>query len=117
MHLITSTASFTLLSPLRHSTIIVEKINATAIYQDDEVGRIEYDVPFAVPPVNEDGEGVRTPRLPVDWNLGSVGYEAVKNALGGTLKVGAVADVSVRIGKFRETVWFKGSGIGASIRL
>lgn len=117
MHLFTSTASFTLLSPLRHSTVFIETINATAIYKGDDVGEIIYDLPFAVPPVNNDGEGVRTPRLPVDWSLGSVGYDAVKNALGGTLRMEAFADVGVRIGKFRETVWFKGKGIGASIRL
>lgn len=117
MHLITSTATFTLLSPLRHSTVFIERINATAVYKGDEVGTIEYDLPFAVPPVNSDGKGAPTPRLPVDWSLGSVGYDAVKNALGGTLRMEAVADVSVRIGKFRETVWFKGKGIGAGIRL
>lgn len=117
MHLFTSTASFTLLSPLRHSTVFIESIDATAIYKGDDVGNILYELPFAVPPVNEDGEGVRTPRLPVDWSLGSVGYDAVKNALGGTLRMEAEADVGVRIGRFREVVWFKGKGIGASVRL
>ena len=117
MHLITSTATFTLLSPLRHSTIFLEAINATALYHGDDVGRIEYDLPFAVPPVDKEGNGITTPRLPVDWSLGSVGYEAVKNALGGTLKLAASADVSVRLGKFRETIWFKGKGIGAHVRL
>lgn len=117
MHLITSTATFTLLSPLRRSTLYVEAINATALYKGDDVGRIEYDLPFAVPPVDKEGNGITTPRLPVDWSLGSVGYEAVKNALGGTLKLAASADVTVRLGKFRETIWFKGRGIGAHVRL
>jgi hypothetical protein len=117
MHLITSTATFTLLSPLRHSTLYIEAINATALYKGDDVGRIEYDLPFAVPPVDKEGNGITTPRLPVDWSLGSVGYDAVKKALGGTLKLAAEADVSVRLGKFRETLWFKGKGIGAHVRL
>ena len=117
MHLITSTATFTLLSPLRHSTIYVEDINATALYKGEDVGEIKYDLPFAVPPVDKDGNGITSPRLPVDWSLGSVGYEAVKNALGGTLKLEAVANVTVRLGKFTETVWFRGKGIGASVRL
>lgn len=117
MHLLTSTATFTLLSPLRHSTVFISSINATAIYQGDDVGQILYDLPFAVPPVNDEGEGVETPRLPVDWSLGSVGFEAVKNALGGTLRMEAVAEVGVRIGRWREGVWFRGGGIGASIRL
>ena len=117
MHLITSTASFTLMSPLRYSTIYVEDIDATAYYKGDDVGKIFYDLPFAVPPVDKEGNGVTSPRLPVDWSLGSVGYEAVKNALGGTLKLAAEANVTVRIEQFRETVWFKGKGIGASVRL
>lgn len=117
MHLITSTATFTLLSPLRHSTLYVESIDATALYKGEDVGRIEYDLPFAVPPVDKDGNGITTPRLPVEWSLGSVGYEAVKNALGGTLKLAAEADVGVRLDKFREDIWFKGGQIGASVRL
>ncbi|GAB7355024.1 hypothetical protein MBLNU459_g5626t1 [Dothideomycetes sp. NU459] len=78
MHLFTSTATFTLLSPLRTSTLYVTYINATAFYHEDEVGHIDYDLPFAVPP----GSTI-SPRLPVEWNLGSVGYDAVKGALGG----------------------------------
>ena len=66
---------------------------------------------LTIPPIlDQDGNGITTPRLPVDWSLGSVGYEAVKKALGGTLKLAAEADISVRLGKFRETVWFKGKG-------
>ena len=128
MHLITSSATFTLLSPLRHSTIFIESINATAFYPNEdtgddggveweEVGTIDYDLPFAVAPVDQDGNGITTPRLPVDWSLGSVGYEAVKKALGGTLRLAAEAEVGVRLGRWREVVWFKGRGIGARVRL
>lgn len=117
MHLITSTATFTLLSPLRTSTLYVTSIDATAIYKDDDVGRIVYDLPFAVPPVDKDGNGVTSPRLPVDWSLGSVGYDAVKRALGGTLKLRAEAVVGVRLGRWEEKVWFKGGSIGAHVRL
>lgn len=117
MHLLTSTASFTLLSPLRHSTIYIESINATALYKDDDVARIEYDLPFAVPPVDKEGNGITSPRLPVDWSLGSAPPDAIKKALGGTLKLAAKADVGVRLGKFKEMVWYQGRGIGAHIRL
>lgn len=117
MHLITSTATFTLLSPLRTSTLYVTSIDATAIYKDDDVGRIIYDLPFAVPPVDKDGNGVTSPRLPVDWSLGSVGYDAVKRALGGTLKLRAEAVVGVKLGRWEETIWFKGGSIGAHVRL
>ncbi|CAD6575067.1 MAG: hypothetical protein ASARMPRED_007042 [Alectoria sarmentosa] len=73
-HLITSTATFTLLSPLPYSTITVTYLNATAYYNRTEaVGAILYDVPFEVPP------GASTsPRLPVDWDLGGVGTVTLK---------------------------------------
>lgn len=117
MHLLSSTATFTLLSPLRHSTIFIEDLNATALYKGDDVGRILYDLPFAVPPVDDEGNGITSPRLPVEWSLGSAGYDAIKEALGGTLKLAAEAEVGVRLGKFRERVWFVGRSIGAKIRL
>lgn len=58
-----------------------------------------------------------TPRLPVEWSLGSVGYEAVKEALGGRLKVEARADVGVKVGRWGVKVWFEGRGIGARVRI
>ncbi|KAK4977513.1 hypothetical protein LTR66_010658 [Elasticomyces elasticus] len=112
MHLLTSRAAFTLLSPLHHSIIYLTSINATAFYKGDSVGRILYSVPFAVPP-----GASASPRLPVDWSLGSVGYDAVKGALGGTLKLSAKATVGVRVGKWEERIWFEGKGIGAKVRL
>ena len=116
MHLLSSTATFTLLSPLRHSVLYIENLNATALYKGDDVGHILYDLPFAVPPVDKEGNGVTSPRLPVDWSLGSVGYEAVRNALGGTLKLSANAIVDLRLDQFRETIWYHGKSIGARIR-
>jgi len=113
MHLLTSSATFTLLSPLPHSTIYITYINATAFYNHtDPVGTILYDLPIAVPP-----GATQTPRLPVDWSLDSGGYEAVKQALGGTLKLDAKAMVRVRVGRWEERVWFTGGGIGAKIRI
>ncbi|KAK2047473.1 hypothetical protein LZ31DRAFT_551301 [Colletotrichum somersetense] len=112
-HLLSSTATFTLVSPLRYNTIYVDWVNATAFYNHTEpVGRIVYDLPFEAPP----GTSV-TPKLPVDWSMGSVGYDAVRNALGGSLKLDARANVTVRIGNWRDTVWYEGQGLGASIRL
>lgn len=112
-HLFSSTAQFTLLSPLQYSSIYIEDINATAFYNHSEpVGHIIHNLPFKVPP----GTSL-SPKLPVDWSLDSVGYEAVKNALGGTLKLDAKATVGIRLGQWSETVWYVGSGIGAHIRL
>jgi hypothetical protein len=129
MHLLSSSATFLLLSPLKHSTLIITDLNATAFYNEDPaghpgeigepVGDIIYDLPLAVPPVEEtpDQEGSLTPKLPVDWSLGSVGYGAVKRALGGTLKLSARADVGVQLGRWRERVWYQGGGLGVRIRL
>ncbi|KAL9080950.1 MAG: hypothetical protein Q9159_007470 [Coniocarpon cinnabarinum] len=77
MHLVSSSADFVLMSPLTQTTIDIMHLNATAFYHGEAVGQIEYDGVLEVPP----GES-ETPRLPVEWSLGSVGYEAIKNALG-----------------------------------
>jgi len=97
---------------LEHNTIYITSINATAYYKGDPVGNIEYYDTLEVPPGASE-----TPRLPVSWNLGSVGYEAVRKALGGVLKLEARATIGVRIGEFQEEVWFVGDGIGAKVRI
>jgi len=111
-HLFSSTATFSLLSPLHSSTIYIEHINATAFYNHtDPVGKILHNLPFKVPP------GIsQTPKLPVEWSLDSVGYEKVREALGGGLKLDAEATVGVRLGQWSEEVWFVGGGIGAKVR-
>ncbi|KAL8798211.1 MAG: hypothetical protein Q9182_006856 [Xanthomendoza sp. 2 TL-2023] len=111
-HLLSSTAVLTLLSPLPHTSLYITSVSAKASYLNSPVGSIEYHVPFEVPPGVSD-----TPRLPVDWNLGSIGRDAVKKALGGTLKVEAAANVGIRIGKWKEKVWFVGKGIGARVTI
>jgi len=111
-HLFSSTATFTLVSPLEHSTIFIDTINATAFYNNTEpVGKINYDLPFQVPPGRS-----QSPRLPVDWSFDSVGYERVREALGGNLKLDAKGTVTVRLGQWTETVWYIGHGIGANVR-
>jgi hypothetical protein len=111
-HFFSSTATFTLVSPFLYNTIYLDWVNATAFYNHTEpVGQIEYDEPFAAPPGASE-----TPRLPVDWSVGSIGYDAVKNALGGDLKLDARANVTLRLGNFQETIWYIGKGIGAKIR-
>ncbi|KAL9604994.1 MAG: hypothetical protein Q9219_000182 [cf. Caloplaca sp. 3 TL-2023] len=111
-HLLTSTATLTLLSPLPHTSLYITSVCATASYNKTTVGTIDYDLPFEVPPgVSE------TPRLPVDWSLGSVGFEAVKKALGGKLKVEAEAKAGIMVGRWRGKVWFRGKGIGARVKI
>lgn len=112
-HFLSSTATFTLVSPLQYNTIYLDFVNATAFYNHTEpVGSIINDLPFAAPPGDS-----QTPRLPVTWSLGSVGYDALRNAVGGTLKLDAYADVSVRLGNWQEDLWYRGKGIGARVQL
>ncbi|KAL2185362.1 hypothetical protein L209DRAFT_733240 [Thermothelomyces heterothallicus CBS 203.75] len=111
-HILSSTATFTLVSPLLHNAIFIDSVNATALYNHTErIGRIEYFLPFAVPP----GVSV-TPRLPVEWSMDSVGYDKVREALGGRLKLDGEAEVSVRLGRWTERLWYVGRGIGAGVR-
>lgn len=46
-----------------------------------------------------------------------MGYEAVRKALGGGLKLDARAVVGVRVGRWEERVWFVGRGVGARVRI
>ena len=112
-HLLTSRATFTLASPLRHDTVWIEHINATAFYNHTEpVGDIIHNEAFDVPP------GLSTtPKLPVTWSVDHVGFDKLKAALGGTLKLDAYADVAVRLGEWVETVKYQGKGIGAHVSL
>lgn len=112
-HLLSSSATFTLASPLLYNTVYIEHINATALYNHSEpIGRIVYDLPIAAKPGLS-----QTPKLPVDWSVGSIGRDKVREALGGGLKLDASANVVVRLGNWREKLWFVGRGIGAGVRL
>lgn len=111
MHLFTSSATFIVDSPLEHSTLYITYINATAFYEGDAVGRVVYEGSIEVPPGSSE-----TPRLPVEWSPDSVGFDAIRRALGGKLKLSAEAVVGIRIGRFTERIWYSGGGIGAKIR-
>ena len=113
IHLFSSTAVFSLLSPFTHTAMWMEAINATAFYNHSEViGTIEYELPFKIPPGTSE-----SPRLPVDWDPSGVGYQKMRDALNGGLKVAARADAKIRLGEWRDTIWFEGDGIGAKVRL
>ncbi|OAA43818.1 hypothetical protein NOR_04393 [Metarhizium rileyi] len=112
-HILSSTATFTLASPLHHDTVHIEYINATAFYNHTElVGQIIHEEPFDVPPGLS-----QTPRLPVEWSADHVGFDKLKKALGGSLKLDAVADVTVRLGYWIEKVHYVGKAIGAKVSL
>ncbi|PFH61433.1 hypothetical protein XA68_17419 [Ophiocordyceps unilateralis] len=112
-HLMTSTASFMLASPLQHDSVRIQHIDATALYKHSEpIGRIVYDEPFDVAPGLS-----QSPRLPVQWSAGQVGLDKLKKVLGGSLKLDAVANVTVALGKWTEKVEYRGRGIGAKVAL
>ncbi|KAI1978726.1 hypothetical protein LOZ51_005574 [Ophidiomyces ophidiicola] len=113
VYLLSSTADFTLLSPLSKTTLFITSINATALYNHTSpVGQIQYDSPFPVPPGSS-----KTPRLPVEIDFSGAGYEALKKALGGTLKIDSIADIGIKLGEYIETISYWGKGIGAKVRL
>jgi hypothetical protein len=60
---------------------------------------------------------LRDNEYPVEWSLGGAGYNAIRNAFGGTLRLDAEADVGVKVSAWQEKARFKGGGICASIRL
>ncbi|KAH7157097.1 hypothetical protein EDB81DRAFT_788842 [Dactylonectria macrodidyma] len=112
-HIFSSSATFTLVSPLQFNTLYIEHINATAFYNHTEpVGQIIHDESFAAPPGRS-----QTPRLPVQWSPDHVGYDKLRKALGGTLKLDAVADVTIRLGNWVEEIHYTGEGIGAKVSL
>lgn len=112
LHLLSSTAEFTLFSPLTQTSITVTSINATAFYDHEPVGRIDHKTPFDVPPGLS-----QTPRLPVELDMGGVGYDTFRRALGQTLQMDAVAKIGVKVGNYVDIVGYNGTGIGAKVRL
>ncbi|EFQ98725.1 hypothetical protein MGYG_01743 [Nannizzia gypsea CBS 118893] len=111
LHLLTSTADFTIMSPLSSETLYITHINATSFFNHTSpVGTIQYDMSFAVPP----GSSL-SPRLPVHPDLTGAGYQALKDALGGALHLDLLADIGVRLGEYRQTVDYTGQGIGINV--
>lgn len=56
-----------------------------------------------------------TDKVPVE--VGSVGYDVVRRALGGELIIDAVADIVATVGKWRGRIRYDGKGVGANVRL
>jgi hypothetical protein len=112
-HIFSSTAAFVLASPLLYNTVYLEHINATAFYNHTEpIGQIIAEDAFPAPPGLS-----QTPKLPVTWAPSHIGYGKLKEALGGKLKLDAVADVKIRVGNWVEQVHYVGQGIGAKVSI
>lgn len=106
MHLLSSHLTLTLLFPL-HVRLLITSLNARAYLHQhfpSSLGKYSIIPPFSIPP------GVsQSPRLPVEWSPDDVGYDTVKKALGGNLKVRAEAEVGVGVGGWRD---MRGEGWG-----
>jgi hypothetical protein len=114
IHLLSRTAQFELFNPLSNSAITINSLEANATYQGEIVGTItEPTFNFEVLPGRE-GD-TTTDKIPVE--VGSVGYDAIRRALGGELVVDAVADVVATIGKWRGRIRYYGESVGAKVRL
>ncbi|KAL2852840.1 hypothetical protein BJY01DRAFT_232489 [Aspergillus pseudoustus] len=113
LHLLSSTAEFTLFSPLTNTTIEVTSVEAQAFHNhDEEVGTINYYDPFSVPP------GIsHSPWLPVDLKLGGIGYGDLRRAVGGTLDLDTVAKIGVGVENYKDIIDYHGKGIKAKVKL
>ncbi|KAJ5342010.1 hypothetical protein N7541_011134 [Penicillium brevicompactum] len=111
-YLWSSAAQFTLASPLTETDILITSIDATAYYEGkDPIGRINTHDPFKVSPGLS-----QSPRLPVDLNIGGVGYEALRKALGQSLEMDTIARVGIQIKNYVDEIMYYGKGIAAKVR-
>jgi hypothetical protein len=115
MFLVSSTANFLVRNPLPHNGIIINTLDGVALYNGSPIGTINHKNKFLIKP-GKDGETM-TPRLPVAWSFGSVGYEVVRKALWGQLKLRAEATCKLSIGNLMMEVFYNGMDpIGAHVR-
>jgi hypothetical protein len=49
--------------------------------------------------------------------MNDAGLEVLKRALGGTLRMDALAEVGVSMGNYSTVILYKGKGIGAKVRI
>ncbi|KAG0032396.1 hypothetical protein BGZ81_011006 [Podila clonocystis] len=126
MYLLSSSLILELKNPL-DTVITVLYINGTASYRDEPLGHIlvDFEKDFAAPkPIlipandhqNETSGYVKTPRLPVMFDLSSVGYEALKKALGGSLEVDVLCHIKAKVGSMVMWVDFVKDGVVANVR-
>lgn len=114
IHILSRTARFELFNPLKNSEIILNSLLANATYEDITVGSINEPMfNFAVL-AGQEGYTM-TEKIPVE--VGSMGYDVIRRALGGELVVDAVADVVATIGNWRGRIQYDGRGVGANVRL
>ncbi|KAF9437895.1 hypothetical protein BGZ76_010677 [Entomortierella beljakovae] len=126
MYLLSHTIVLELQNPL-DTLITVLYINGTASYKGDPLGHVlvdfEHDItspkPIIIPAndhQNETSGYVKTPRLPVTFDLSSVGYEALKKALGGTLEMDILCHIKAKVGSMLMWIDFSRDGVSSNVR-
>jgi hypothetical protein len=114
IHVLSRTAQFELFNPISNIEIIINSLVANATYNDEIIGAIvEPLFDFTVHPGKEGY--TMTDKIPVE--VGSVGYDVIRRALGGELVVDAIADVVASIGDWKGRIRYYGKGLGAKVRL
>jgi len=114
IHILSRTAQFELFNPLDNIEIILNSLLANATYEGELVGSI--NEPMLNFPVLAGREGYTTTDK-ISVEVGSVGYNIIRRALGGQLVVDALADVVATIGNWRGRIRYDGHGVGANVKL
>ena len=111
VHILSQSATFELSNPLSNSPILLSSLYANATYNDDIIAVI------FEPNLNEIiSPGVSAiDQVPLE--LGDVGMEVIKKAMGGELLVDTVSVGALSIGKWTGRIRYQGNGVGADIRL
>ncbi|KAG0227544.1 hypothetical protein BGW42_002903 [Actinomortierella wolfii] len=127
MYLLPASIVLELRNPL-DTMIWVLYLNGTAFYKGEPLGHVrvdfEHDIttpkPIEIPANDHRGEPdsgyVKTPRLPVTYELSSVGYEALKRALGGTLEVDVLCHIKARVGNMILWIDYRRESVPTQVR-
>ncbi|KAI8968172.1 hypothetical protein BDF20DRAFT_908014 [Mycotypha africana] len=132
MYILSSTVIMSLRNPFNDIEMAINKINASATYEEYEVGTINANFedrgegwkngPMKLPPPSCDnsekhctGVVVNSEKIPIATK--KLGYEAIKKALGGSIDVSVASEVSVMIDKFKlNNLRYHQSNITAKVR-
>ncbi|KAK6336039.1 hypothetical protein TWF730_003411 [Orbilia blumenaviensis] len=112
LHISRSAGSFELRNPFKRDTIFISDITGVATHNGTLLGTLDYPYQLAIPPGLSE-----TPLISVKWTLRGVGFDILRKAAGGILKIDAKAECNVKIGRWEERLKFHGSGIGAHVQL
>ncbi|KAF9963790.1 hypothetical protein BGZ65_011603 [Modicella reniformis] len=110
-----------------NTVISILYINGTASYKGHPLGHIladfEHNIagpkPILIPAndhKNDTSGYAKTPRMPVSFDLSSIGYEVLKKALGGSLDVDIVCHIKTKVGSMLMWVDFVKDGVNTRVR-